>query len=300
MTKGVAVNPKAPAKVTLAPITVNAAFPLARNISPPLTSAESPVDQLLASCPTDAEILDIYRTFPGFSVEGGSRVPYACTPGGTESSEMLNAINMFRLARLVHFDTPIPLLNATNVWDWLASLGLRTIRFTRDAEFSNGANRDVQITMRRGNDEAWRRSTAPGSSAFAAPSILVHEGWHAATDKMHPCNHSGQCCTETQLRSTGCTYPNVGSDDPSLEYGGAWAAQFWYLRWLARHSGDYLNADMRNTAEAMSRLALERMARRPTEAEIAAIEAPYLRTKASGGFGMTAPLSAFARFYGGR
>lgn len=262
-------------------VLVSPLTPIWHPAPPPVVDARSPVDQLLASCPTDAEILDIYRVFPGFSVEGGAPTQYACTDGGTESSPMLNAINMFRLARLVHFDAPIPLLNATNVWEWLASLSLRTILFTHDAEFSNGGNRDVQITMRGGFDEAWRRSTSPGQFSFAAPSILVHEGWHAATNKMHPCNHGGQCCTPQQL-DTRCPYANIGTDDPSLEYGGAWAAHFWYLRWLARHSGDYLSADERNTAEAMSRQILDRMARRPSESEIAAIEEPYLRPATSG------------------
>lgn len=270
-----------------APIVVSALYPVWQPTPPPVLSAESPVDQLLASCPTDAEILDIYRAFPGFSVDGGSVTPYACTPGGTESSDMLNAVNMFRLAKLVRFDTPIPLLNATNIWDWLASLRLRTIRFARDAETSNGGDGNVQITMRGGYDSAWRRSTAPGSFAFASPAILVHEGWHASTYTPHPCNDRGQCCTDTQLRTTGCPYPDIGANDPSLEYGGAWAAQFWYLRWLARHSGDYLSADERQTAEAMSRQALDRMARRPTDAEIAATEAPYLSTKPSGNVGLT-------------
>lgn len=273
-----ALAPALIAKAQDGPLVVSPLTPLLRQVGT-IVDTRSPVDQMLASCPTTEEIEDIYRNFR-FSIDGGTTTPYSCTPNGTESSEMLTAINMFRLAKLIHFDAPIPLLNATNLWDWMRAQNFRSIRFSQDAENSNAGNGEIVITISpaAGAAEQFRRS------AFGGAGILVHEGWHAAHPSPHICDLGGVCCpTELDARRGTCSpRPAAFIDDPSLEYGGAWAAQFWYFRWLARHSGDYLSETQRRTAEENADAALSRMARRPTGEEIHRIEAPYLGTKSSG------------------
>ena len=232
--------------------------------------------ELLASCPTNEEILRILNTYRA-SIGGGT-MPYACTPGGTEWSETLFVINLFRLAELVNFDAPIPLLNATNLGEWLRAQRFSGIYFSTGNNTSMAGRLDhrafdVTLIGLGYTSREYLRSVV-------APMILVHEGWHIVSGKNHPCDRHGQCCTETQMRSTGCPLREF-VNDPSLEYGGAWAAHFWYLRWLSRHSGDYLSPEQRQFAEEMAETVRGRFAHRPTDADIARLEAPYLaqRTK---------------------
>lgn len=248
-----------------------AALNSACGIRRPMTATE-----LLASCPTNEEILRILNTYRA-SIGGGT-IPYSCTPGGTEWNETLFVINLFRIAELVNFDAPIPLLNATNLGAWLRAQRFNAIHFSTSNDTSQSerlAPRTFEVTLR-----GLGYTSREYLRSVVAPMILVHEGWHGVSGKGHPCDGHGQCCTETQMRSTGCPLTEF-TEDPSLEYGGAWAAHFWYVRWLERHSGDYLTPEQRQFAEAMAENIRGRFVRRPTDADIARLEAPYLARRAS-------------------
>jgi hypothetical protein len=41
----------------------------------------------------------------------------------------------------------------------------------------------------------------------------------------------------------------IWNNDSSLEYGGVWAAQYWWNMWLAEHSGSYLTDDQKKLAK---------------------------------------------------
>jgi hypothetical protein len=68
--------------------------------------------------------------------------------------------------------------------------------------------------------------------------------------------------------------PEVWNNDSSLDYGGAWAAQYWYNRWLAEHSGSSLSEGEKASAAVvaddllvMGRLSCGKRLLRPTSRE---------------------------------
>ena len=86
---------------------------------------------------------------------------------------------------------------------------------------------------------------------------LVHEARHIAAPTLgHLCNTDCTQCAASD-EETRASAPRSGgwSNNPSLEFGGAWAAHYWTLLWLAERSGGWLSAD----ARALHRAAAERM-----------------------------------------
>lgn len=219
------------------------------------------VDELLATCPTQAEMQqirdDFNITFDARVFEDDARhgPNLACTPGGRESSVMLGMFNMFRVLRLVEFDAEMPLLGYRNLYDWARDQGFLIRIFSDSLAAERGQERrshgyDMTIFL---NDRVfasphWRVGYDPqaGAGGFNC-EVFIHEAWHALTGRGHDMMllkgwESGDC------------------EDSSLEYGGAWAAVYWYFRWLAEHSGGFLSAQERQSAAwAAERVIRERI-----------------------------------------
>ncbi len=205
----------------------------------PWGGSPTTVDELLRTCPTYDEMLQIRRDFNvTFAVDPRQTYTFpqwACTPGGDESSAELTLYNMFRAAKFLRFDAPIPVIGATNLYDYLQSLQLRTIwiihnpgqgSFARDGEDRSVHLSDVALGS---PDKRFWVEPQSGAGLGDALGLLLHESRHAV-GYPHDCG----------VRLYG--------GDSSLAYGGAWAVQYWYYRWLAEHTGDQLSTYEREMA----------------------------------------------------
>jgi len=110
-----------------------------------------------------------------------------------------------------------------NLYDWGKSLNLGQINYFwgDDSENSHGYSGSVYL---RGNDMDSYYNRYPihnpsGSGLIYDLALLIHEISHAKLSPGHNC----------------------GYDDTNLEYGGAWAIQYYFMSHLANHTGDYFS-----------------------------------------------------------
>lgn len=213
------------------------------------------VDEMLAnSCPSQEDMLAIRRDF---NIAFDSRIvaPWTCTREGTESSTMLTVYNAFRAMRLIEFDAPMPLLNTTNLYEWLHSLNLSVIYFSQGDTLSFADAGRVTIRGELLDSSVYRVWIDPRAAVGLGNILLlfVHEGRHA--------NPQGSPNTwpDGMIHHTCVRGGFTGADDISLEYGGAWAAQYWTARWFAEHSGHYLSNLEKRFAADSAAVALERI-----------------------------------------
>jgi hypothetical protein len=189
------------------------------------------MDAVLSSCPTRGEIDSIFTDFNvTFDASVPPQAPWTCTPGGSESSIGLNIINLFRCAKALTFDTPMPLIGNTSIYNWLRSLGL-VWHLTGD-EISNAGGNFIHFRYQvfASPEKRYWLDPRSGSGMVNLLGLAVHEARHT-----EPGGNKGHACGPISG-----LYP--GSLDTTLEYGGAWAVQYYYFRWLAEHSGSQLTA----------------------------------------------------------
>lgn len=191
------------------------------------------VDRVLGSCPSAEEVATILRDFPiTFDFDAD---PIRCGQPGA----LLAIINAYRCMKVINFDVPMPLFNAKNLYDWFRShgksgkgYGVHVFSYDDSSHAGDGfANIRKQVVMQP-QELAWDNGV--GSGMVSLVGLLVHEAAHSVLSKGHNCVD--------------------GSVDSSMEYSGAWAAQYWYNRWLAEHSGPALSA---NQKASMARVAEE-------------------------------------------
>ncbi len=171
------------------------------------------VDRLLETCPTAEEILSIRTdfniTFDSEVADNMYDIP--CTYKGTESSAQLGVYNAFRAMKLINFSSPMPYINATNLYDWLKSLNVMIHIF--DGEESSHAGGNV-IHL--------------NSKAF---SQEFHRFWY---DRRHVCGlmDTVQLIIHEARHTTpggGLFHSECGfNSDSSLSNGGPWALVFYY------------------------------------------------------------------------
>lgn len=196
------------------------------------------VDDLLALSPTEAERRAIRRDF---------RIWFSS--GEPSWNVMLGIYNVFRGLRLIQFDSPIPLFGETNAYRWLQRVGV-SIDFFHGAE-GHHTGTDMILHM---NDVTFDPSKQVWLNLQLASAVLLHEAWHAAGGIGTGHNRDSACL------DIGGTW---GTRDSSFEYRGAWAAQYWYLRWLATHSGAYLSLEEKQAAAASAHAAQGMICVRP-------------------------------------
>lgn len=202
-----------------------------------IPAASRPVrllDDVLSSLPTAAEVAAIERDFAltfdfnpgGVAVAGAS--PFASAPSRlvrdmptTARSSLVNAL---RCLRELTFDSPVPVVGAANIYDWLRRNN-NAIHVFSTGEISHAGQ---PMKIRRSVVEGWwlRRWDDNGIGMVVLAALLVHEATHYVNRIPHDC----------------------GNDDSSLEYGGAWAGQFWFMRWLGEHSGGHLTGPQKLSA----------------------------------------------------
>lgn len=199
------------------------------------TTPPSPMDALLSSCPTEAEMRQIRSDF-NITIDPSvppSMLAWSCTNGGRESSVMLTLYNAFRAMKLLTFDAPMPLIGATNLYDWLRKLRL-TFHVVGDAVtggYNMAGGTDVYLLAGGMNDPTNRVWFDPLSAGGLSGLIglLVHEARHTVP---------------------GGNYPhNCSNWDSTISFGGAWSLQYYFFLWCAQHAGAYLT-DSQKTAAA--------------------------------------------------
>lgn len=198
------------------------------------------VDELLSRCPSPETMAAIRRDFNiSFDARLFSNESWACSTDGRESSAMLTVYNAFRAMRLIDFDARMPLLDATNLYEWLFSLDLANIHFTAGEQWSHAERGALNLRGELLDSPEFRQWVDPRSAVGLVNIVLliVHEARHAnaaGSPNANPDGTIGHVCSRD---------PSVENiHDPSIAYGGAWAAQYWTSRWFAEHSGHYLTS----------------------------------------------------------
>ena len=201
-------------------------------------SSRHTVDELLATCPTSDELAQIDRDFPAIYVDETVTLGL-CSDGSDENSDTLLVYNCFRVLRDLEFDAPLPLFETTNLYRWMRDQNL-TFRFARNV---GSEGRDRVLTMGLPppllvpSYRAWRGEGGIGGIGSMV-ALMVHELRHATSGLGHNCRPNDD--------------PSAVIDE-SLAYGGAWAAQYWWNRWLAEHAGAALSDAQKSVATADAR-----------------------------------------------
>jgi hypothetical protein len=185
------------------------------------------VDEVLASCPSAADIESINARLPagiGFHFDQGT-APLVCRASEgsadlTRSQE--RAYQALLIMRRLQFDAPLP-WTADDLATWFAS-DVSGIDFRDDiaGSFCCSPGRVINIASSVLDvPDIWGWGDGGMTAANLVPSmvyvgvpllIYVHEARHV--EKMHDC----------------------GWQDSSLAYMGAWGVQYHLLTWLADHS----------------------------------------------------------------
>lgn len=228
------------------------------------------MDAILRSCPTAGEIAAIERDFKfTFETDPG---PLVCNVGGSEAGARLALINAFRCMKALTFSPAIPLIGS-NVYDWLKAAGVRGVRVFDGPAASSAGSVDGVMNIRRDVLDNKARTWADGSPGRMLGiegliRLIVHETAHRSSGKDHDCSDDGYRFVESiedgrptidvyapsggvaytiRLDRTGSVTSMTTPDgktvtdmkgrtaDSSLDYGGAWAAQYLFGKALAKH-----------------------------------------------------------------
>lgn len=210
------------------------------------------VDSLLSTCPTEVEVADIERAVPlSFDVDPG---PFQCPHGGDlPVGARWGIVSALRVMKFMTFRSPIPVIGESNLFKWFTKNRLG-VRVFSSGEFSNAGNPiNIRIDTTTGPWlRFWTNDVGLGLSTLVA--LLVHEAAHTILDKGHDCSSSGWWQPESRnilVSPSGKEMslsqandavrlgkePDFGnwSNDSSLAYGGAWAAQYWFYRSCASY-----------------------------------------------------------------
>lgn len=155
--------------------------------------------------------------------------------------------DILRASMAIEFDSPVPVLGTRRVWDYIRQ-HVRTIRLSGDL---GGAAADA--TWDTGEV---RFSTASWFDGGALRGDMRRDGWEAMVTLAHEARHlapgdPGHACSrDCSVCGTSLYRRSMGVDggwanDESIAAGGATAATYYVLMWLAEHSGTWLSADQK-------------------------------------------------------
>ncbi len=210
------------------------------------------IDNLIAQCPTAAQVRAIDSQLKlVFDADPTRNLPLACTAaaGSADLTPYKKRVyQSFVAMQQIPFDAPLP-WTSKPLYQWLVST-IRGVHFRSDSAYSWCCEPGSLIVVHTAANQATDNSClmAGGTSRWIAPNVgcgmdafialVVHEARHN-NGKPHTC----------------------GSSDNTIAEMGAWGVQYYFFRWLAEHTGDYLTpADYqpstnyyRDTAHAQAR-----------------------------------------------
>ncbi|MDX6513881.1 MAG: hypothetical protein QOE36_3385 [Gaiellaceae bacterium] len=180
-------------------------------------TSSSPVDDLIATCPSATEISAIDASLQ-LSFEGDTSGASAC-PGLTRLQE--RAYQALRVMQALHFTRPLPWTTA-ELYPWLTR-AVSGIRFRSDIAVSFCCDPARVIDIQTGNLAALQtqRFVDPrlGKGLDDLVATVVHEARHDE-GPVHTC----------------------GTNDATIAEGGAWAIQRDLQLWMALYSGSFLTS----------------------------------------------------------
>src|SRR5262249_55043508 len=188
--------------------------------------AASPVDALLAGCPSAARVAainaDLQLSFEGTLSSG----TLACTAaaGSANLTEVQRRVyQTLRVMKALSFARPLP-WTSQSLYPWLVAT-IDGIRFRTDIstsfccsparfiDLSVGSNSYLALTPR------WIEPQLGSGGLYDLAAVIVHEARHS-DGKPHTC----------------------GSSDQTISELGAWGVQYYYGIWTALYSGSLLDA----------------------------------------------------------
>jgi hypothetical protein len=189
------------------------------------------IDNLLASCPTAAQVQAINSQLRlVFDADPTHALPLACTAAAGSANLTLyqkRVYQAFVAMQQITFDAPLP-WTSQPLYQWLVST-IRGVHFTSASAYSWCCEPGAMIVVHAAANQATDNSClmAGQTSRWIAPNIgcgmdafialVVHEARHN-NGKPHTC----------------------GSSDNTIAEMGSWAVQYYLFRWFAEHTGDYL------------------------------------------------------------
>ena len=214
--------------------------PVADDVPAPAPLYIPPVDQVLATCPTAAQVEAVNRDLRlDFDADPTAREPLACksSDGSRDLSPMKRRVyNVLLLMQRLEFDQPLPWTKAP-LYRWLTS-AIRGMRFRSDIPNSFCCNPDRVINLRettassasdRWVDPSWGAAVG----VYGLMPVIVHEARHA-DGRPHTC----------------------GAKDRTPEELGGWGAHYYLLRWLTEHTDQaFFSAGPRNYNDRLRRQA---------------------------------------------
>lgn len=218
------------------------------------------VDQLLATCPTSTELATFARD--GLRIYGQAIGSVDCRPNAIQNNYPLLAVNMMRLARLITFDAPIPLLGTANLYELIRSRGYR-INFLPNSrgDWETPVRNGGQIYMTPGDgwdDDIFRTFFyGPQKGMALVLARLVHVLRHA----MGGPRHIPTGVVAPPKGSFGYAYIEDVDRPDAYGSGGSWEAEIQFYNALANNSGGYLNAQQKQTALEAQQIVAQSMIR---------------------------------------
>jgi uncharacterized repeat protein (TIGR01451 family) len=189
-------------------------------------ASASPVEDLIAHCPSSAEVsainADLTISFEGIDPSGGTLVCHASDGSVDLTRFQERAYQALRVMKAIHFSRSLPWTSQT-LYDWFVS-SIDGIRFRSDITLSFCCDPANVIDILAASNSAalftnrWIDPTANiGLKDLLA--LLVHEARHN-NGKPHTC----------------------GADDQTVGELGAWGAQFYLHLWEGLYSGSFLTS----------------------------------------------------------
>jgi len=192
----------------------------------PVPTTPARVDELLAACPTASEVASIDQDFVlTFNSDPTATQALACTAAGGSADLTVLQERVYQTllaARTIPFDAPFPWTSKA-LYPWLVS-AIGGISFdsiqggyccspARVIHLNGTSN---NCALAGGTTTRWIASGMPcGLDALLA--VIVHEARHSE-GYAHTC----------------------GANDNTIDELGAWAVEYYMLRWLGEHTGTFL------------------------------------------------------------
>jgi len=186
----------------------------------PGTVPDTPIDALLAACPTREQIASIDADLHlSFEIDPTSGEPLACraAAGSRDLSPLKKRVyNTLLATKRIEFDRPLPWTDEP-LYRWLTH-AVAGIRFRGDVQNSSccSPDRTINVAARElvtNYTDRWIDPVMRGG-LVGFVLLLAHEARHADGHHPHTC----------------------GTRDQTLDELGAWGVQYYLTRWLAEHA----------------------------------------------------------------